>query len=329
MTDTTRYDIITLGETMIRLTPPNMERIEQATSFDIHIGGSESNTAVGLARLGMRVAWISRLTDNPLGRLIAGMLTRYGVDTSHVVWTDQDRVATYFLEQAPAPRGSRVFYDRARSALSQMQPHELPSALFQPDGARLLHVTGITPGTGANAAQTTLEAVRLAKAAGWAVSFDLNYRGKLWSKAEARAGCEPMMQAADVLFIPLSDARTVYEVTGSADEIAADFRKRYPQAILVMTLGADGAMAMTPDGVTYRQVSFLTGEHIVGRVGGGDAFSAGFLYAWLNGDDLATALRWASAAAAIKHTIPGDLPLFERDEVLSLVNQTQVSGIQR
>src|SRR5690606_7918776 len=109
------YDVITLGETMLRLTPPAPLRIEQTTSFNVYVGGAESNTAVGLSRLGFKTAWLSRLTDNPLGRLIAGTIARYGVDTSHVVWTSKDRVGVYYVEEGQSPRASQVYYDRAGS----------------------------------------------------------------------------------------------------------------------------------------------------------------------------------------------------------------------
>src|SRR4051812_14873032 len=120
-----KFDVVTLGETMLRLTPPLMKRLEQATTLDIAIGGSEYNTSVGLARLGLKVSWISRLTSNGLGSLIANTLRGYGVDTSFVSWTDQDRIGLYFLEEGLAPRGSTVVYDRANSALSRMQPDDL------------------------------------------------------------------------------------------------------------------------------------------------------------------------------------------------------------
>ncbi len=140
-----RYDVVTLGETMLRLTPPGLKRLEQAMSFEIEVGGTESNMAIGLARLGLKVLWLSRLTDNPLGRLIARTIASHGVDTSRVVWTADDRIGLYFLEEGRAPRGSKVTYDRRHSAISQMRPAELPVELFHADGARLLHLTGITP----------------------------------------------------------------------------------------------------------------------------------------------------------------------------------------
>src|SRR5580700_10304715 len=138
------FDVITFGEAMIRLSPPNFLRLEQAHSLDLRVGGAELNTAVGLARLGRSAAWVSRLTNNPLGRLIANRAREAGVSTEHVVWTDDDRVGVYFLEFGAAPRASSVLYDRKDAAISHIRPDMVPwPSVFQ--GARWFHVTGITP----------------------------------------------------------------------------------------------------------------------------------------------------------------------------------------
>jgi 2-dehydro-3-deoxygluconokinase len=319
------YDVITLGETMLRLTPPGFRRIEQATGFDVEVGGSESNTAIGLARLGLRVAWLSRLTDNPLGRLIAGTLARHGVDTAHVVWTHADRVGLYFLEEGKAPRGSRVVYDRAHSAMSRMTAAELPADLFHAQGARLLHLTGITPALSADAAATAQRALELGRAAGWTISFDLNYRGQLWSPVAAQAGCDAFAQAADLLFAPLGDVRLLYalEPDASAEAALATLAARYPQAIIVLTLGDQGIIGCAPGGTTQRQPAFLAEP--VGRIGGGDAFVAGFLYGYLTAqtteERLPRSLQWGVAVAALKYSMPGDAPLVDRSEVETLLAQ--------
>ena len=137
-----RYDVLTFGESMMRLTPPGFLRIEQTQSFDIWVGGAESNTAVGLARLGMQVAWLSRLPRSPLGRYISNRIAQYGVDVSHVVWADDERLGIYFHEKAQSPRASEIIYDRRDSAISRMQPSDLPDDLFQANASQLFHVTG-------------------------------------------------------------------------------------------------------------------------------------------------------------------------------------------
>ncbi len=322
----TEFDVLTLGETMMRLTPPGMLRIEQTRRFDIWVGGTESNTAVGLSRLGMRAAWLSRLPQSPLGRYVSNRIAQFGVDVSHVVWVPEERLGIYFHEKAPAPRASEILYDRADSAMSRMQPVDLPQRLFAPGRARLLHLTGITLAISPSAAQTALAAMRRAKEAGWRISFDSNYRSKLWSGAEAAAGCHPALSLADVIFCPLGDYHTLYGAQ-NADAALAALSRRYPQALIVMTLGADGAQALSPAGEKRRQPAILAGE--VGRIGGGDAFAAGFLYAWLTYDDVALALKWGAAMSALKYTIPGDLPLVDYAEVAALVAGAAGGGLIR
>ncbi len=195
-----------------------------------------------------------------------------------------------------------------------------PPQLFTPDGARHLHLTGITPALGAAPAATARRALSLAQAAGWSVSFDLNYR-RLWGPAEALAGCEPFLRAAQLLFVTAGDARLLFErEEEEADGLLAALAERFPQATVVLTLGAAGAMAQEPGGAAHHQPAFPAGE--VGRVGGGDAFAAGFLYGFLTeppAQRLARALRWGAATAALKYTLPGDMPLVERAEVAALV----------
>src|SRR5437879_2549136 len=177
-------EIVTFGEAMVRLSPPHFRRLEQAGSLDLFIGGAELNTAVGLARLGRSAAWVSRLTNNPLGRLVANRAREAGVATDHIVWTDEDRVGLYFLEFGAAPRASSVLYDRKNAAIAQVRPGEVPWAnVFT--GVKWFHVTGITPALSPSAADTTREAILAARKAAVRVSIDLNYRAKLWTPVEA------------------------------------------------------------------------------------------------------------------------------------------------
>src|SRR5438552_2362436 len=159
------FAVIRFGEAMVRLSPPNFRRLEQTHSLDVFAGGAELNTAVGLARLGRKSAWVSRLTNNPLGRLIANQAREAGVCTEHIVWTDEDRVGLYFLEFGAAPRASSVLYDRKNAAIANIRPGIVPwDRVFA--GAKWFHVTGITPALSPNAAETTREAMQAAKAAG-------------------------------------------------------------------------------------------------------------------------------------------------------------------
>jgi 2-dehydro-3-deoxygluconokinase len=329
-----RYDVVTLGETMLRFTPPNLQRLEQATHLELEVGGTESNLAIGLARLGLKVLWISRLTANPLGRIIAHTIAGHGVDTSRVVWTEDDRVGLLFFEVGKPPRDSRVIYDRRQSAVSQMRPQELPPDLFHADGARLLHLTGITLALGPNLTATAQHALHLAKTAGWWVSFDVNYRRQLWAPDAALQGCDPVARVADILFIPRGDACALYgfDPTTEAERLVETLAQRYPRATLIMTLGAEGAVGVEPQGQVVRQSAFPAQE--VGRLGGGDAFAAGFLFRYLtateSGDRLAQALEWGAALAALKYSILGDIPLVDRQEVEALIARGSGGpGLQR
>lgn len=321
----TPYDVITLGETMLKFTPPNFKRLEQTPICELEAGGSESNLAIALTRLGLKVMWLSRLTDNPLGRFIEQAIAAQGVDTSRVIWTDADRVGLYFVEEGKAPRHGRVYYDRKNSAISQMRASELPVDLFLPGKARLLHLSGITPALSPNLAVAAQRALNLAQEAGWQFSFDLNYRAKLWTPAEALAGCSQFMEAANILLAPLGDVRLLFNLPPSTppEQALALLRERYPQATIALTLGKEGGLGCEPGGTPLFQPAFPAEE--VGRLGGGDAFAAGFLYQYLTlpagPDKLAQALLWGVATAAFKYTIPGDIPWLSRAEVAELIQR--------
>ena len=320
------YDVVTFGETMMRLTPPGYLRIEQTRSFDVWVGGTESNTAIGLARLGMDAAWFSRLPASPMGRYISNRVQQYGVDVSHVVWAENARLGIFFHENAQAPRASRIIYDRKDSAVSHVQPADLPDKLFSVDMSRLFHVTGITLAISESASETAKAAMQRAKEAGWQLSFDTNYRSTLWSGEQAAAGCDAAMALADILFCPLGDYIALYD-EASPDDALASLASSFPDTLIIMTLGKDGALARTPSGQVIHQSAILTGE--VGRIGGGDAFAAGFLYAWLTYADAALALKWGVAMSSHKYTIPGDLPLVDFDEVAALVAGSGGGGLIR
>lgn len=322
------YDLLAIGETMLRFTPTGYERFQQATLIEAHVGGSESNTAVGLARLGKRVAWFSRLTDNPLGRKISQAIAEHGVDTSHICWTDEDRIGTYYMERGSAPRGSQVYYDRANSAMCRLSERDIASELLSPDRVRCLHTTGITLGVSTQTCNTTKTLIEKANSAGVKISFDVNYRGKLWTAEEAANTCDSVAKQAELVFLPARDAANLYRVEVSSVEPAMNaLHERWPQATVIMTRGADGAVAIDSSGKFFAQPAFTAQE--VERLGGGDAFSAGFLSAHLDGHSVPDCLRWGAAAAAIKYTLPGDLPVFDRSMVENLVQQGAKSGVDR
>lgn len=324
------YDVVTFGETMLRLSPPSHQRLEQAQSLDMEVGGSESNVAVGLSRLGVKVAWVSALPDNALGHYVERKIAIQGVDTSHIIWSDKGRLGLYWVEQGAVPRSSKVIYDRSHSAISEIHLEQFPDKLFQSETARLLHLSGITPALSDQAAGFTMKLLEKAKAAGWKISFDLNYRAKLWDTEQAREGCSPFIEQADIIFAPHRDVQQVFNIKAETTEgTLTQFRQSCPQAIVIMTVGASGALACLPDGDIVHENGF---EAIpVDPIGAGDAFVAGFLSQFIQQDDfdLQTALRWANAAAALKYTIQGDMLLISRDDILTLIEETSRGHIQR
>src|SRR5437660_10848860 len=183
---TPSYDLLTCGETLLRLSPPDLQRLEQARLFETGIGGSELNVGCVLARLGRQVAWVSRLPEGPLGRIVDGEARRHGVDTRHVRWVVGARLGLMFFEPGPAPRNARVIYDRQHSAAAALAFEDAPWEALIAASARV-HLSGITPALGPSCRALVAHVAQLGGAAGRPVSYDLNYRATLTRPAEARA----------------------------------------------------------------------------------------------------------------------------------------------
>jgi 2-dehydro-3-deoxygluconokinase len=316
-------DVITFGEAMVRLSPPNFRRLEQARSLDVQVGGAELNTAVALARMGRSTSWVSRLTQNPLGRLIANHAREAGVGIEHIGWTEDDRVGLYFLEFGAAPRASSVLYDRKGAAIAGIRSGMVAwSTVFS--GARWFHVTGITPALSTSAAETTREALQAARAAGIKTSIDLNYRAKLWSQTEAGKWMTEFMPLCDVLITTEEDTARVFGITGkNYEDVASQCAQRFPVQVVAITLRENPLVWKNTwtaiahrDGKTYRTRSYEV--EIVDRLGAGDSFAAGMIHGLLD-DDVQMGLDYGVAASALKHSIPGDFAWITRDEVEALL----------
>jgi 2-dehydro-3-deoxygluconokinase len=298
-------------------------RFEQTPSLDLKVGGAELNTAVGLARLGHYAAWVSRLTSNPLGKLIANRAREAGVSSEHIVWTSEDRVGVYFLEFGAAPRASSVIYDRKGAAIANIKPGMVPwKNVFA--GAKWFHVTGITPGLSASAAEVTKEALVAAKAAGVQTSIDLNYRIKLWTGAEAGKCMSDLMAYCDLLITTEEDIERVFGIKGKNYEEAADLTaKRFNMKIIAITVRENPLVWKNSwTAIAYRSGEILRTKtyevEIVDRLGAGDSFAAGFIHGMLAGD-LQHALDFGVAMSALKHSIPGDFAWVTREEVEAML----------
>jgi len=327
-------DLVTFGEAMVRLTPPDFQRLEQARSLDVYVGGGELNVAVAAARLGVASRWVSRLPENALGRMIANRAREQGVDVQ-IEWTADDRAGLYFAELGAAPRASSVLYDRAASAVSRVTPGSIdwPSVF---GGARWFHVSGITPALSESAAKVTAESLVAAKKAGLTVSYDLNYRSKLWSAEKARTVQEPLMQHVDVLMTTEEDTRVVFGIGAETKDgyehvdaeayaqIALSLAKRFEFRAVAVTLRENPRVLLNSwsaivaaEGKIHRAPRYEV--EVVDRIGAGDAFSAGLIVSRLENREWEEAVRFATATSALKHSIPGDFCLVTRSEVEQLL----------
>lgn len=325
------YDIVTFGETMIRLTPPNFQRLEQTHEFEVSISGAELNTATGLARLGMRTTWVSRLVDNPLGRMIANRAREQNVDTTNILWAKEGRVGLYFYEMGASTRASQVYYDRANAAISQLKPGEVDWVTIL-KGARAFHISGITPALSESCAEASKEAVAEAKSAGCVVSLDINYRARLWSKEAARECIIGLLKDVTILFTTLDEASAVLDLEGGAEEVAREIASRWKVPVVAITLReAPSVLRNIWRSLALADGKIYTGRTIdlelIDRMGSGDSYDAGFLYGYLTGD-ISKAVAYGDALAAIKHSVPGDYTWVTPAELKAQVENVQTK-IQR
>lgn len=310
-----RFDVTSLGEAMLRLSVPIGKRLDDARALDMEVAGAECNLCVALARLNRRVGWIGRLPDHALGNNILRALRSDGVDVSAVVRAPNERVGTYFIEYATLPRSIHVLYDRANSAAARMAAQEVNWDYLL--DTRILHLTGITAALSDSCYDIVAEAMARARKANVLVSFDVNYRAKLWDAATAGEKLRPLLAHADILFCKSSDARLLFDCGGEPRELMYALQAFTRAHALYCTFGAEGAALLTPDDF-FSQPALPV--QIIDRIGSGDAFAAGALDAALDGD-YRKGLRQGIALAAIALSQFGDRVLTSRAELNAVVAQ--------
>ncbi len=324
MTTTPAFDVTALGESMLRLSVPAGQRLEAADQFAVHLAGAESNLCGALAAIGRRTGWVSRLPDSAVGRLVLRQLRASGVDTAAVVLAPDTRLGLYFAEFAGPPRAIQVIYDRANSAAANLTAAHINWDYLL--NTRFIHLTGITPALNDGCRALVAEIIQRAKAAGVAVSFDVNYRGKLWTPAQAAAALKPLIENVDLLLCGQADARTVFGLAGDEYALLAGLRALTRAPHVVMTRGEAGAVAL--DGDQFLSQPAVPVQ-IVDRVGAGDAFAAGIIDGLLDGS-LAEGLVRGTALAALVLSQEGDTLLTTRAEMQSVIAKgATASGIVR
>ena len=334
--------VVTFGEIMLRLSPPGFLRFSQTNSFDVVYGGGESNVAVSLANFGIDVDFVSRLPQNDLGDCALMELRKRGVNTQNIL-RGGDRLGIYFLETGAVSRGSKVVYDRAHSSVSEIQPKMVNwKKVFE--GVQWFHWTGITPAISQSAAETCLEAVKIASSLGITISTDLNYRAKLWKYGGDReAIMTELTSYCDIILGNEEDAEMHFgiqpeglDITTQGNEVKASaflsvcqqMMEKFPKAKKVITTlrGSISASHNTWAGVLYDgNIMYESPQYqitdIVDRVGGGDSFMGGLIYGLLTyPENDQNALNFAVAASCLKHTIKGDANLVSIAEVEKLMS---------
>lgn len=337
--------VVTFGELMLRLAPSGYLRFVQTDSFEATYGGGEANVAVSLSNFGLNASFVTKLPKNEIGQAAVNSLRKYGVDTSKIV-RGGDRVGIYYLEKGASQRPSKVIYDRAYSAIAMAVPSEFDwDTLFE--GVEWFHFTGITPALSDNVAEICLAACKKAKEKGIIVSFDLNYRKNLWTSQKAQEVITKLTPYIDVCIANEEDAEKVFgikadntDVAGGKlshegyKQVAEKLVKQYGFKLVATTLresisaSDNNWSAMLYDGKEF-YFSKKYSVHIIDRVGGGDSFGAGLIYAQLNNFTRQASIEFAVAASCLKHTIEGDYNQMSVAEVEALAGGDASGRVQR
>ena len=337
--------VVTFGEIMLRLAPEGYYRFLQADKYGATYGGGEANVAVSLANYGFDASFVTKLPAHEIGQAGVNSLRKFGVDTSHIA-RGGDRVGIYFLEKGASQRPSKVIYDRAGSSIATASKEDFNwTEIFE--GADWFHFTGITPALNDGVAEICLEACKAAKAAGVTISCDLNYRNKLWSKEKAGKVMAELCEYVDVCIANEEDAADVFGIkaantdvtTGTVNhegykDVAKQLADRFGFSKVAITLreslsaNDNNWSAMLYDGNDY-YFSKKYKMHIVDRVGGGDSFGGGLIFACLNGYDAQNTIEFAVAASCLKHSIEGDFNMVSMDEVQKLAGGDGSGRVQR
>ena len=328
--------IVTFGEVMMRLSTPNFTRFPQATEFDINFGGGEANVASSLAILGLEASHVTRFPDNDLGRSATAIFKKYGVSTEHIVYGG-DRIGIYFVERGAAMRPSKVVYDRANSSFASLQPSDFDWEEILKN-AQWFHFTGISPAISESAAQACLEGAKTANRLGIKVSADVGYRSNLWKWGKKPNEVMPeLVECCDVIVCSKGDASDMFGIIpndekGSFKSVCKQIMEKFPRVKKVINTkrGQISASHNTLtgrcwDGTKMIETEIMNIPDIVDRIGGGDAFMAGYIYGELTYQDTQKALEFAVAASALKHTIEGDFNIVSVQEI-EAVMAGDVSG---
>ncbi len=317
-----RFDVTTIGEGQLRYSVPAGTRLEEADRFDVHVAGTEANVTGLLARLGWQCGWVSALPRTPMGRRVYNRFFQSGLDLSAVRWSDSGRLATYYVEYAEPPRSTQVYYDRADTCFTHMQSEDVDWDYLL--DTHLLHLSGLTVPLSPSIRAILVEAAQRARDAGVAVSFDMNYRSRLWTPDEAAQAIVPIMAQVDLLFMGRGDAQILFGCNGSPQEIVEQLGAKTKAQHIITSLANDGIIGWDRSQFFIEPARDVV---ILDRIGAGDAMVGGVIDGWLQGD-FGLGIRTGALTAALALSQYGDQVVTDRIEVDGLLN-AKSAGITR
>lgn len=331
------FDLLTFGQVLLRLSPPNNERLMRGDTFVKQVGGAELNVAVGVALLGLHTGIISRLPSHDMGAFMKSKIRSYGVSDDYFIYDNSPgaRVGIYYYEDGAYPRKPKVIYDRAGSSFYSLQIDEIPEEAYS--STRCFHTSGITLALSPQLRETAVEMIKRFKEAGALVSFDVNFRGNLWTGAEAKECIERILPYVDIFFCSEDTARLTFLKTGTAKEMMKSFAEEYPISIVASTQRlvhspkrhTFGSVIYDAKRDTYHEEEPYRDIEVVDRIGSGDAYISGALYGLLSSDfDCERAMQYGNATSSVKNTIPGDLPSSNLEEIDTIIKAHNSKGPQ-
>lgn len=331
------FDILALGELLLRLSPPNNERLTRGETFQKQVGGAELNVVSGASLLGLRTGIISKLPSNDMGTFIKNRVRFCGVSDDYLVYdTSKDaRLGVYYYENGAHPRKPSIVYDRMYTSMNKIDVSDFSEDLYA--SARCFHTSGITLALSPQARRTGIEMIKRFKEQGTIISFDVNFRGNLWSGEEAKACIEEILPYVDIFFCSEDTARLTFLKEGNLKDIMKSFTQEYPISIVASTqrivhspkVHTFGSVIYDVKSDTYFEEEPYRDIDVVDRIGSGDAFISGALYGLLAHDfDCQRAMEYGDATSAVKNTIPGDLPSSDLTEINRIISAHKQTGRQ-
>ncbi len=328
------FDLITMGEVMLRLSPPRHARLSDSQTFEKHAGGAELNVAAGVAQLGLRSAVLTKIPDSALSGYLKNRIRFMGVSDDYIIYdhSPEARLGLYYYEGGAFPRKPSVIYDRKNSSVNRLSLSELPERLW--NATRLFHSSGITLSLSPALRGSAIEAMRRFHSRGTPISFDVNYRANLWSEDDAREPILQLLPLVDILFVSEETSRRMFRKTGTLQEIMQSYAEDYQISVVASTqrtVHSPRVHDFTSTVYDAERRCFFTEKpyrsiDVIDRIGSGDAFVAGALFGLLKYGDAEKAMQFGNAISSFKDTVPGDLISTNCNEIAAIISQHRGEG---